>query len=392
MPSPNGVRRKSSLGTNIRIKLDALTSEVKHIPKKQLLLTFPLICTCSAIVPFQFLLWDTVYTDKPLVGWVVKASTMFIFTFGYLALARYVFPNHKTFPLKIRLLVLAGYTTFFLATLLLHEHIAFVYCTFYIFLHFLYGSLTDKKATYVKYLMPPLYALDAVIFGGMADGMMLYVLLAVAMLHFTGTFVYILIGDDFVSDEKKVSADHEEVNGSEESGRVSSGSGVTNYGGYQWKISGDGYVQAPSTRREPRIPELSRSFETAFPRPVNPSVCITNVRRSFPRSPFMYSHSPRSLQSLLSYYFALYCVLVSSTGVGLGVVLLVARRWGTVVQSLCLQFVSVMVLCCAYKVAIRCTDTKRFAVLMLSMYLSVDMMQVSPTDTPTYTHTHNFSG
>jgi len=106
----------------------------------------------------------------------------------------------------------------------------------------------------------------------------------------------------------------------------------------------------------------------------------------------IYSHSPRSLPSLLSYYFALYCVLVSSSGVGLGVVLLVARVWGTVVQSLCLQFVSVMVLCCAYKVAIRCADTKRFAVLMLSMYLSVDMMQVSSTHTYIYIYTHNFSG
>ena len=75
------------------------------------------------------------------------------------------------------------------------------------------------------------------------------------------------------------------------------------------------------------------------------------------------------------YYFAFYLYFVGASGNALGVVLVVARSAGPVAQSLALQIMSILILALAQKVAIRSSDTTRFTVLMLTVYLSVDTMQ-----------------
>ena len=75
------------------------------------------------------------------------------------------------------------------------------------------------------------------------------------------------------------------------------------------------------------------------------------------------------------YYFALYFYMVIASGFALNVVLLLTSKYGTLVQSLSLQLLSVLILSITAKVSLRSSDHKRFEVLMLPIYFQVDTLQ-----------------
>ena len=104
-----------------------LADSIKQVPKKQLLLTIPLIIAWSAFMPFRYLLWDTRDTDVPFWGWVFQIIDYFMFTLGYLAMARYVFPDHTHPPLQI-----AGYALCFVARCVFPEQGIDISCLFYL--------------------------------------------------------------------------------------------------------------------------------------------------------------------------------------------------------------------------------------------------------------------
>ncbi|GMI30416.1 hypothetical protein TeGR_g8439, partial [Tetraparma gracilis] len=75
------------------------------------------------------------------------------------------------------------------------------------------------------------------------------------------------------------------------------------------------------------------------------------------------------------YYFVGYSWLIISVGLGLGFVLVILGDAGAVIQSVGLQFFSLICLRAAQSCGIRTTDTDRFAPLMLILYFIVDLLQ-----------------